>query len=494
MKPKSLLFRLFLFLSLLLMGGWLAVALVSWQENSSYINEFYDTQQMLFAKRLASAADLEKLSTQPPKTKQLLKGLKKKQRGEQEDDALAFAIFDQNGNMLLSDGDNGQAFSFNPKKRGFSNVYLADPLTPKGKKKHEDPKDMWRIVWLDSLDGSFRVAVGQELEYRSDMSWDLLSKQLFPWLIALPILLLGILGLVKWELRPLNQVAKNLNARNPQDTSALETKTLPAEVQPLALALNNLFKRTSEMIEREHAFISDAAHELRTPLTALRVQAEVAAMAKNDPKMQENALAKMLCGIERSSHLIEQLLNISRLEAMHFSSPKKNSGSKENGSPNIFNTPLNWPSLIEQTIQDYQFQIEKKALHLQLNFSSCKNETLFAKISPPQRGNVELVLLMLSNLMDNAVKYTPNNGNIEIYLDEKKLVIQNSGNGVPEKLLKRLGERFYRPPGQNQPGSGLGISIIQRVAELHNYSLVLANVISPETNAIKGFCSKLIFS
>ena len=96
--------------------------------------------------------------------------------------------------------------------------------------------------------------------------------------------------------------------------------------------------------------------------------------------------------------------------------------------------------------------------------------------------------------MDNAVKYTPNNGNIEIYLDEKKLVIQNSGNGVPEKLLKRLGERFYRPPGQNQPGSGLGISIIQRVAELHNYSLVLANVISPETNAIKGFCSKLIFS
>ena len=465
MRPKSLLVRLVLFIALLLVCGWLAAAIAGWKESSEYINEFFDTQQTLFARRMA-AANLESITAQLPESNTLLNGMGDK--GEEEDDALSFAIFDRQGNLLLNDGEFGNSLTYDSASQGFRDMLISP-----------DDDDEWRIIWLNSLDGSFRVAVGQELEYREDMVWEILGKQLFPWLIALPLLLLGILWLVYRALRPLRQVTTKLNRRSPGESAALTVERLPSEVAPLLAALNSLFSRTGRMLNRERAFISDAAHELKTPLAALRVQAEVAALDKLSESERNKALGQLIQGIDRSSHLVEQLLSLSRLEAL--SEQDFNSATLEEGTGLELS---DWQELIDATLHELQPQAQAKHLTVELKVSAAPR---------PLPGKAGLIALLLRNLLNNAVKYTPPSGNICISLDQKRLSIENSGPGVKSEYLPRLGERFFRPPGQTETGSGLGLSIAQRIAELHGLKLMLKNREEPQTGAASGFIATILF-
>ncbi|HGY5900126.1 sensor histidine kinase N-terminal domain-containing protein, partial [Serratia marcescens] len=190
MKRLSLRLRLILIFSLLALLTWSTASVVAWVMSRNTINEVFDTQQMLFAKRLATAnlGDLlaDESARSLPKTKKLVHHGK---RGEQDDDALAFAIFDRQGKMLLNDGENGADFLFDGEREGFTD----------GERKGDD--DSWRLVWLTSPDGRYRIVVGQEWDYRRDMALGMVTGQLVPWLATLPVLMLLIALMVGRELR-----------------------------------------------------------------------------------------------------------------------------------------------------------------------------------------------------------------------------------------------------------------------------------------------------
>ena len=464
MKPRSLLLRLILFIALLLTGGWLAAGIACWLEARSYINEFYDTQQMLFARHLTALMADGGATFKGLKTALSFTLPHDRLQDELEEEALSFAVFKHNGELLLYAGE-GMHFIYSEQGEGFFKAYIQGSDEP------------WRLFWLDSPGGAFRVAVGQELEYREEMSWDLLEEQFFPWLLFLPALLAGIIFLVFWELKSLRELTRQLNQRSPQDFEELNTSRLPSEVLPLALALNSLFARTASMLERERAFISDASHELKTPLTALRVQAEVAALAETDAPVRKKALHRLLEGIERCSRLIEQLLNLSRLDAM------SRTDGTQSATP-VNSTPLPWAELITGAVSEIMPGANEKELTVQTEISPhC----------PDAAGDPALMALLLRNLLENAVRYTPLKGKIKIELERSELKISNSGDGIDPADLPRLGERFFRPPGQKETGSGLGLSIVRRVAALQGFQLRLNNIYCPGSDKATGFCVSLIF-
>jgi len=434
-KRLSLRLRLILIFSLLALFTWCSASVVAWMMTRHKINEVFDTQQMLFAKRLVTTNLGELLASQDvrslPKTKKILRHGK---RGEQEDDALAFAIFSREGRMLLNDGENGGDFLFDGKHEGFI-----------------DSHDSWRLLWLTSPDGRYRIVVGQEWDYRHEMALGMVTSQLIPWLVTLPILMLLIALMVGRELRPLKAMAASLRQRAPDDATALNDRQVPTEVRPLVEALNVLFARISAMLVRERRFTSDAAHELRSPLAALRVQTEVVQLAGDDEQMREHAVENLTIGIDRATRLVDQLLTLSRLDSL------SDLGELEQ---------VDWQQLVPMTLaeQDRHAHAAGVTLHYEPQGTP-----------PPLPGQALLLSLLVRNLVDNAVRYTPAGGTVRVMLNSQQLQVEDDGPGVTQEHLARLGERFYRPPGQEQIGSGLGLSIVLRIASLHGLRVSFAN-------------------
>ena len=443
MKTFSLRLKLTLMLLLLALMTWGVASLLAWHQTYKTINELFDTQQMVFAKRLSVLpSDLDFAGSSLAKTKKILR----KNRGNQDDDALAFAIFSPQGEMLLNDGDNGRKIAFDFRREGFS----------EGKVKGSD--DEWRFVWLKSSDGQYIIAVGQEWEYRQDLAKDIMVAQFLPWLIALPVMLVLFLWLLTRALRPLRQVAAQLYRRQPNELNAVNVKRLPSEVKPLLDALNSLFERIQIMFTRERQFTSDAAHELRSPLAALKVQAEVVQIAGQDAAIRQHAVANLSEGIDRATRLVDQLLTLSRLESLSQLDDIEQ---------------LQWSALIESSVQEADSEAKAAQVTVEV---SVLNEP------PPIMGQRLLLAILLRNLLHNAIRYGKTGGRIDIELNYRYLAIKDDGEGVTKEVLVRLGERFYRPAGQEKTGSGLGLSIAKRIAELHHLRLEFSN---RETG---GFC------
>lgn len=206
------------------------------------------------------------------------------------------------------------------------------------------------------------------------------------------------------------------------------------------------------MLERERGFIADSAHELRTPLTALKVQLEVLQLAQDDEYVRKEALLKLAAGIDRSARLVEQLLALSKAESSQQSAIKEK----------IF-----WPQVISPLMDEYQEAAEAK--HINLYYSDNGS-------GPFAEGNPLLAALIVRNLFDNAVKYSPDGAEVRIETGNGTLSVINTPAQVAEKHLSLLGRRFYRPAGQKQTGSGLGLSIVSRISELYGCTLHLRNV------------------
>ncbi|MEK2483575.1 quorum sensing histidine kinase QseC [Providencia stuartii] len=446
MKTFSLRLKLTLMLLLLALMTWGVVSLLAWHQTYKTINELFDTQQMVFAKRLSVLpSDLDFNDVSLAKTKKILR----KNRGNQDDDALAFAIFTPQGEMVLNDGDNGRKIPFNFSREGFT----------EGKIKGSD--DEWRFVWLRSSEGQYIIVVGQEWEYRQDMAMEIMVAQFLPWLIALPIMLILFLWLLTRALRPLHQVTTQLYQRRPDELSSVHVERLPSEVKPMLDALNSLFTRIQAMFARERQFTSDAAHELRSPLAALKVQAEVVQIAGHDPTIREHAVANLSEGIDRATRLVDQLLTLSRLESLSQLDDVEQ---------------LSWLALIESALQD--ILLEAKAAQTTM-------DVVVVNEPPLLTGQRLLLAILLRNLLHNAIRYGKAGGKVDIVLNKDHLTIHDDGQGVTQDVLKRLGERFYRPPGQEKTGSGLGLSIAKQIAELHHFRLTFAN------GENGGFCVKI---
>lgn len=430
----SLRVRLILIFLMLATITWAASSFVAWKQTTKHIDELFDTQLMLFAKRLV-ALDLDELKA----SVRMAHTPKKFKHGHVDDDVLIFAVYTLDGKMVLHDGDNGQDIPYSYRREGFDDGQL------------NGDDDKWRFVWLTSANGKYRIVVGQEWEYREDMALAIVNAQLVPWLIALPLMLLLLIMLLHRELRPLKKLAQALRLRDPESDAPLSSTGVPSEVRPLVDSLNQLFTRIHKMMVRERRFTSDAAHELRSPLTALKVQTEVAQLSDDDPLAREKALLQLHTGIDRATRLVDQLLTLSRLDSLD----------------NLQDVDtLSLEALLQSAVMDIWQSAQHAHIDVRLQINA-QNVT--------RTGQPLLLSLLVRNLLDNAIRYSPKGSVVSVTLDANGFTVKDNGPGVTPEALARIGERFYRPPGQNETGSGLGLSIVRRIAALHGMRVSFGN-------------------
>ena len=437
MKKMSLRLRLIISFLIVSTCVWSAAAVISWQESRDQMDEFFDTYQLLLARQLSTADWTNLTADMQKKSNRLIENVD--DDGEEEDEALGFAVFNRRGEMIFNDDENGRDFIYSPEASGFVNQKI-------GRK-----KDMWRIFWLTSADKNFTIAVGQELEFRDDAALELVEETLLPWLVGLSVLLLVVIWMVSRELRPLRRIADELSERDSDNLHPLSLSGQASEILPLIKAINTQFSRIEQMLQRERGFISDSAHELRSPLTALKVQLEVAQLADDDAAARHQALQKLNQGIDRSTRLVEQLLALSRLDSAAAAANDE---------------PLDWPALVNAAVNEQLPAAEEKKINVKTSTDGS---------APTTCGQPLLWALLLRNLLDNAVRYSPEEAQISIELKDETLSVTNSNTVVAAEYLPRLKERFFRPAGQKSTGSGLGLSIVERIAELHRCRVALTN-------------------
>ena len=446
MNKLSLRLRLIVYFIGIACVIWITAGVLAWKETKDTVDEFFDTYQMALARQL-SGADWSTLASGAQKiTDGLIKNV---HNADEEDDSIGFAVFNRDGRLVFHDNENGKYFGFLPAAGSFIRQIV-------------DGDDEWRIVWLQSADGNFYIAVGQEEEYRAAVVWDMTEEFMIPWAAGLFVLMVMIVAVLTREFRPLGDLAESLQNRSSGDLSPLGEKGVPAEVLPLVKAMNVQMQRIENMLSSERRFVADAAHELRTPLTALQVQLEVAEMAGDDEKMRKEALDKLQKGIERLSRLVEQLLVLSKIDTSF--------GVYDESCEKI-----DWKQVIEDLWVDYASAITAKNIDVSLEISGN---------GPVERGNPLLWTLLLRNLLDNALKYSPEGALVKVNVAENALTVINSGVSVDDEVIGHLSERFFRPAGQKVSGSGLGLSIVKRIAGHYGCRLEFANM-------AEGFCVRV---
>ncbi|MDO4435973.1 MAG: ATP-binding protein [Cardiobacteriaceae bacterium] len=428
---QSLKFRLMVSFLAVLLGIWLLALGLVWWRVQEEVNELFDAQQMLLAERLATL-DLPQPRRDARRMPQVLKVAR-----WHDDERLSFAVFTPHGDLLLSSGDNPKRFVCQS-ERGFHTQWLGD-----------EADERWRIFCLPSIRGRHMVAVGQEEEYRQELILEMVWSPLSVWLLGLPVLLLLMWWVVSRELHSLGALSKALSSRSPEETTNLPLDSLPSEIVPLVQNLNHFFARTHQQITRERRFTSDAAHELRSPIAALRIQTEIAQLSHNDPETHAKALSQLTTGLDRLHQMLEQLLMLSRLDSLTMDDSF---------------TLIDWQSLIENVLAECFWEAEQKSITLSL---SCHAQ-------PKTHGQALLLASMVRNGVDNAIRHGREGSQVWIELYEERLEIADSGGGVSDEVLHKLGQRFYRPPRlqhEQRQGSGLGLSIMKRIAELHRFTL-----------------------
>jgi two-component system, OmpR family, sensor kinase len=297
-----------------------------------------------------------------------------------------------------------------------------------------------RIYTLQTPEHTIQIA--QDLDAREARARELALGAVMPVLLLAPLLMLAVGAVIGGSLAPLARMRRQVATRAARDLSPLSAEGVPDEVRPLVGELNALFARVQDTLQAQAHFVADAAHELRSPLTALKLQLQAAERAR-DEAARQGAIDALRAGIERSIALVEQLLALARLE-----------GKPEQASEAVD---------LEELARDAVSERLARAHAKQLDLGLATTEPLHVTSSR------ESLHLILNNLLDNAIKYTPAGGRIDIAhgrdADGAWLAVEDSGPGIPEAELPRVFDRFYRVPGSDADGSGLGLAIVRTVAE-----------------------------
>jgi signal transduction histidine kinase len=307
----------------------------------------------------------------------------------------------------------------------------------------------WHIYTLRS--GGLAIQVAHTSADRAEM-----FARIIPWLtLPMGLLIAGLGGLI-WmavgrALRPLDSLRGEIGARDVSSLHALDTRHLPEELAPLVGALNALLARLEAALTLQSRFIADAAHELRTPLTAVRLQAQIAQQARNAQE-REAALAQLLDGVDRASHLVQQLLDMARL------APEANRGKR---------VLVALDALAKAVVADFSSHAEARGIDL--GVGACAPVTIVAQ--------ADALRVLLGNLVDNALRYTPPGGRVDVEVvageDCAMLTVADNGPGIPLDARERVFERFCRLAPADIPGSGLGLSIVRDIVTLHRGSIQL---------------------
>ncbi|MBU0826551.1 MAG: sensor histidine kinase N-terminal domain-containing protein [Gammaproteobacteria bacterium] len=294
------------------------------------------------------------------------------------------------------------------------------------------------------------IQVAQNMAARRDMARSLALRTLAPLAFMAPLLVLAVWWGVSRSLAPVERVRRQLAQRQADDLSPVSDAQLPDEVQPLVSELNLLFERVQRAFDAQEHFVADAAHELRSPLAALRLQLQGLQRAGDDTA-RAAAVERLSSGIDRATRLVEQLLTLARQEAS-----------------TAVAEPVDLRAVAQLALADVAPAAQAQSMDV----------GLLASDPATVPGNAEALRMLVRNLLDNAIKYTPPGGRVDLHLraDGDRavlLTVEDSGPGIAPEYRDRVMQRFVRETSEGAPGSGLGLAIVQAIATAHGATMLL---------------------
>ena len=415
---------------------WIVAVFGSFRHATREIGEWEDARLVEYASLLVdlAPADLERLARFPPDARiELAHGTSAATRdndGDRLPRDVLFEVRDARGNVVAS------------------SLPVDAPGRPDAAGRSDTPSTIvvrgtqWRTHTLRNDVSGRWIRVMEPANTHSDLATGIARGIVWPLILALPVLALLLWYLIGRSLAPLKTLSTQIGARDARSLEPLAITTVPEEVRTLVDAIDRLLARLRQSIVRERAFTSDAAHELKTPLAAIKVQAQVA-LATDDPVRKQLAMQRVVQGVDRSARLAEQLLLLARLDEYE-------------------RIPVR--AVVVRELVD-------AAIERHLAKASDHFIDIVATGTPGRAIQADPILLgiLLDNLLDNAVKYGRQGGRIEIDVHDdgtaQRIVVRDDGPGVAPGEHERLGDRFYRGVGTQLPGSGLGLSIVQRIAQ-----------------------------
>ena len=439
---KSIRKRLLANLLLIFSIAWLLVTIATYFEARHEIEELFDAQLSQFA---TLVSELSGNNINADNINSLV--LKRSQYGHRYERHISFQLW-RHGKLLMRSESAPETRISNT--LGFSDTFINATA--------------WRVFYM-LTDNGIDVYAAEDYKARNEIASDITRDSLYPLLLALPILAISIWFVAGRGLSPLHKLSDEVSKRGADELSVIDSKPVVEELLPLTLSINSLFERLRHAIDRERQFTADAAHELRTPLAGMKAQAQVA-MRSSDPVERQQALKKVLTAIDNGAHLIEQMLTLARLDPAH---------------QEVELLPTRFEEIAEQVLSELGSLIVEKNIQLQLSAGDGL---------PPVSSYPGSMSILLRNLVDNAIRYTPEAGSIDVSLINKNgitLKVCDTGPGVSKDEMNKIYNRFYRPAGHDEYGSGLGLSIVQRIADLHNAKVSFSD------NKPTGLCVEVEF-
>ena len=423
--------RLLLLISmpiLMLSVGIGAIALSSVYEE---IAEVYDAQLVHSAKVLLQLVEKE---VQDQEYREIELGAERPELFHQYEKNITFRIWKHS--HLITQSHQAESFGKFQVPPGFSN--------------QDFDSEKWRFfVFADDRTG-ITIEVAEKEGVRTELIYKILAALFIPLSLFIPLFLLIIWFGVSRSLRPVILLSQSVDKRDINDLSIIEESDAPEEIHPLIRALNRLLARIQESFDRERQFTDNAAHELRTPLAAMKTQAQVLLKKAADMPECQEGLNNLHSSINRATHLVDQLLSFARLQ-----------------SHKIEKTDVDLSAVVNEVLQDLSV--------LALN----DNKKLEANIDDHElvRGNKEALSILVRNLVDNALKYTPAGGriNVLVFHDDGNAVfeVSDTGKGISDNEKEKVFNRFYRSNKSEGHGSGLGLSIAKWICDIHGAQITL---------------------
>ncbi len=419
-RPFSIRGRLLAALLGALACVWLGIAAYSYVDARHEIGEILDAHLAQSASMILSQAG------QAPGAADTAPALHKRAR------KVAFQVWEQ-GRVLRLRSQNAPDARLSARDEGFSDVSIDGQA--------------WRV--FSGWDAGRRtlVQVGERSDARGEIAGNVALGLLLPLLVALPALALLVWWSVTRSLAPLDLLGAEVAARRADDLRPLPSAGVPQEALPLVASLNALLARIAGLLENERRFTADAAHELRTPLAALKAQAQVA-RAATDADVRVHALDNVLAGCDRATRLVAQLLTLARL-------------GQDAAAEGTQSCDLR--ALAQAAVAELAPAAVAKGIDIGLS----------APAPAAVSGRAGLLAILLRNVIDNAVRYSPPGSAVNVEVDARRIVVTDQGPGIPAGERGRVGLRFYRILGSGESGSGLGLSIALRIAELHGARISL---------------------
>jgi two-component system sensor histidine kinase QseC len=345
---------------------------------------------------------------------------------------VAFQLW-YKGERLTLHSQNATNTLLSQQKEGFSDSYIN--------------QEHWRVFSAWDDDRRHLVQVAELIEVREEVIHDMTRTQLLALLVALPIIALVVWWSALWGLKPLINLTQSIAKREPRNLTPLDL-IAPAEVRPLIECLNSLFGRIQTMMDNERRFTADAAHELRTPIAGISAQVQVAKLSLHEHERQ-HALNYALQGCQRATHLISQLLTLARLES---------SASTQLQTCSLRDLATEVLVELAPTAHDAGITLE-----------------LVEGEETQVLGLPLLLQVLIRNLVDNAIRYTPTGSLVTLTIlstPQPTLIVSDNGWGLSEEEMAKISQRFYRVLGNKASGSGLGLSIVERIVAIHQAHIV----------------------